>query len=75
MDKTFKKLNKMNGISEQKYRMRIIELIRLKYSSDDEFAILRQRDDKPEEFAIYNRYVEDCKAKAKAELEETEEKE
>lgn len=39
--------------------------IREKYSISAEFAILRQRDTKPEEFSEYNEYAEQCKAKAK----------
>ena len=34
----------------------------------DELAILRQRDDKPEEFSAYNAYAEMCKAQARREL-------
>ena len=40
-------------------------LIRRKYSLSAELAILRQRDSKPEEFAEYNAYAEQCKAEAK----------
>ena len=39
--------------------------IRTKYSVSAEFAILRQRDTKPEEFAEYNAFCELCKAEAK----------
>ena len=46
---------------EIQYKQRIVELIREKYSGDDEFAILRQRDTKTEEFNEYNEYVEECK--------------
>lgn len=42
--------------------------IRARYTVSQEFAILRQRDTKPEEFAEYNAYCEQCKAEAKAEL-------
>lgn len=42
--------------------------IRKHYSLSAELAILRQRDTKPEEFAAYNEYVEQCKAKIKNEL-------
>ena len=42
--------------------------IRTKYSVSAELAILRQRDTKPEEFAEYNAYCEQCKAQAKTEL-------
>ena len=41
-------------------------LIRRKYSLSAEIAILRQRDSKPEEFAEYNAYAEQCKATAKS---------
>lgn len=46
---------------ETQYKEKIVELIREKYSGDDEFAILRQRDTKTEEFNEYNEYVEECK--------------
>lgn len=42
--------------------------IRAKYSISQEFAILRQRDTKPDEFAEYNAYCEQCKAEAKSEV-------
>lgn len=35
--------------------------IRLRYSVSDELAILRQRDEKPLEFAAYHVYAEECK--------------
>lgn len=37
-------------------------MVREQYTISDELAILRQRDDKPEEFATYNTFVESCKA-------------
>ena len=42
--------------------------IRKKYSVSAELAILRQRDTKPEEFAEYNAYCEQCKVQARTEL-------
>lgn len=36
--------------------------IRERYSISDEFAILRQKDEKPEEYAAYFAYCEECKA-------------
>ena len=42
--------------------------IRKKYSVSAEFAILRQRNSKPEEFAEYNAFCELCKSEAKNEL-------
>lgn len=44
------------------YEQRIVDRIRLKYSVDDELAILRQRDTKPDEFIAYNDFVEEIKA-------------
>lgn len=48
--------------------------IRKRYSESQEFAILRQRDEKPEEYAEYYDYCEECKAyvKEKQLLTETE---
>ena len=45
---------------------KISALIREKYSQDAEFAILRQKDSKPEEYIEYNAYCEECKAKVKS---------
>lgn len=58
-----KKLNlpMPKGMRKQK----IVAEIRKKYSINDEIAILRQRDTKPQEFNAYNDYVEQCKAKFK----------
>lgn len=47
------------------YKAKVVELIRQRYSIDEEIAILRQRDAKPEEFAAYNTYAEECKAEAR----------
>ena len=55
--------------AEAVYKSRVVALIRARYDQDDENAILRQRDTKPGEFAAYNAYVEDCKAKVRAEME------
>lgn len=46
----------------------IVRKIRERYDQDDENAILRQRDTKPDEFAAYNEYVEQCKTAVKEEL-------
>lgn len=50
------------------YESMIIREIRKRYSVNQELAILRQRDSKPEEFEEYNAYVEACKAEVKLEL-------
>ncbi|MBQ7115866.1 MAG: hypothetical protein IJN94_05570 [Clostridia bacterium] len=46
---------------EPTYKDKIIQAIRTKYSVDDELAILRQRDTKPEEFKEYFDFVESIK--------------
>lgn len=52
---------------DEQYVAKVVELIRKRYSINDELAILRQRDTKPTEFDEYNAYVEECKAEAKGE--------
>lgn len=47
------------------YEEKVVELIRIRYDVNAELAILRQRDSKPEEFAEYNAYCEECKRKIK----------
>ena len=47
------------------YKQRVALRIRAKYSIDDEMAILRQRDTKPEEFLEYNEFVERIKEEEK----------
>lgn len=61
-------LAKKNGKTEGIYKCLINQKIRTEYSINDELAILRQRDTKPEEFAEYNVFVETAKAEAKAEI-------
>lgn len=40
--------------------------IRKRYSVSQEFSILRQKDEKPDEYAAYYAYCEECKAYVKA---------
>lgn len=47
------------------YKQKVEDYIREKYTVSDELAILRQRDTKPEEYAEYYAYCEECKAKSK----------
>ena len=44
--------------------------IRKRYSVSQEFAILRQKDEKPEEYAAYFAYCEECKAFVKSKIKE-----
>ena len=53
---------------QQKYENRVVELLRKKYTLDQELAVLRQRDDKPKEFTAYSAYAEECKLQAKQEI-------
>ena len=55
-------------IDETAYKERVERLIRERYSVADELALLRQREAKPEEFAAYNTFAEQCKAQAKTEV-------
>lgn len=52
-------------VPEIPYEERVVAKIRERYSVDDELAILRQRDTKPEEFEAYNAYAESCKEEAR----------
>lgn len=52
-------------IPEMTYEEQVVAKIRERYSVDDELAILRQRDTKPDEFEAYNAYAEQCKADVK----------
>lgn len=47
------------------YDAEVNRLIRQRYTVSQEFSILRQRDEKPEEFAEYNEYCEWCKSEIK----------
>ena len=51
-----------NELVKIPYEQRVVDRIRLKYSVDDELAILRQRDTKPDEFMAYHDFVEKIKA-------------
>lgn len=59
------KLARLNGTQERLYPELVGELIRKRYSINAELAILRQRDEKPLEFAEYNAYAEACKREAR----------
>ena len=53
---------------EEDYEERVVELIRQRYTVNQELAILRQRDTKADEFGEYNSYVEECKATARKDI-------
>lgn len=49
-----------NPIKEIERSNKIVNLIRKKYSIDEELAILRQKESKPEKYLEYYNYVEEC---------------
>lgn len=57
------------GIESQELPLSYDEAVNLKirerYTESQEFAILRQKDEKPEEFAEYYKYCEECKESVK----------
>ncbi len=59
-----RKLKQKQAVYEEK----IVAKIRQKYSVNQELALLRQLSTKPEEFAEYSAYVENCKAEVKQEV-------
>ena len=59
-------INEINSIiAEFPYEQKVVDLIREKYTIDEELAIQRQKETKPNEFEIYFNYCEECKLKAK----------
>lgn len=52
------------------YKYAVNTEIRKKYDVSEEFAILRQRDEKPDEYTEYYTYCEECKAYVKAKQQE-----
>lgn len=58
----------VNSVPVPTYEQRVQQSIRERYSVDDELAILRLRDTKPDEFAAYYEYAEQCKAQAKKQM-------
>ena len=63
-----KKLAELNGVQEEMYAQEVERLIRRRYSVGAEFALGRQKDKKPEEFAKYDAYCEECKQQARREI-------
>lgn len=59
-----------NDTADETYAAVVNALIRRRYSLSAELAVLRQREEKKEEFAVFHAYAEDCKAEARALLKE-----
>ncbi len=49
------------------YEERVVELIRERYTIDDEIALLRQKESKPEEYQAWFQFCEACKEQARNE--------
>lgn len=61
----FEEVDSVPEPEDTSYNDRVNELIRRRYSLSEELAILRQREEKPEEFAEYYGFAERCKQEAK----------
>lgn len=62
----FVEVEEQNGALPQiSYDELVEQLIHERYTFGQEIARLRQKDTKPEEFAEYDAYAEQCKARAK----------
>lgn len=59
--------------NEEDYGNQVNDLIRRRYSLSEELAILRQKDEKPDEYRVYFAFCEECKANAKLEMEQNKE--
>lgn len=59
--------------NEEDYGNQVNDLIRRRYSLCEELAILRQKDEKPDEYRTYFAFCEECKANAKLEMEQNKE--
>ncbi len=65
----FEEVDKVPNFEKIEYYKELVsQKIRGKYSQDAELAVLRQRDEKPEEYKEYFAYAEKCKQEAKEEV-------
>lgn len=63
-----RKLSIANGTLSAEYGALVNKKIRTRYSLSEELAILRKRDEAPDDFAAYNAFAEACKKEAKREI-------
>lgn len=61
-------LAERNGTLEEEYGACVTRKIRARYSLSEELALGRQKERKPEEWAQFDAYCEQCKAEAKNEI-------
>lgn len=64
-DTDFKTFWESHEDTRPTYSERVERLIRERYTVSDELAILRQKDEKPEDYAEYYAFAEDCKVRAR----------
>lgn len=64
----FEEVDDEPAYSENDYKCKVRELIARRYSIEDELALQRQKETKPEQYAEYDAYCESCKAEARAML-------
>ena len=64
----FEEVADVPKFTDEQYSEKVNALIRERYNESRELSILRQRDEKPTQFAEYYAFCEDCKKRAKAEL-------
>ena len=58
-------LVRRNNVLDMVYAQTVERLIRRRYSLSDELSLGRQQSRKPEEFAKYDAYCEECKQQAR----------
>lgn len=61
----FEEVDELPKYTRQEYVDKVRKLIKEEYQVEDEIALYRQKEAKPEEFEKYNKFCEDCKIKAK----------
>lgn len=62
------KLAEKNGVLDEVYGQTVDRFVRERYTVSKELSAMRQKDEKPDEFAAYYAYVEECKKRAKSEV-------
>lgn len=62
--------NQEEAVSKSEYAEEVERLIALRYSHGKEIEVNREKDTKPERFAEYMAYVEECKRQAPASIRE-----
>lgn len=64
----YEEVDEIPKYTSEEYKTKVRELIKEKYTIEDEIALYRQKDIKAVEFEEYYQFCEECKIKAKEEL-------